>query len=171
MMVTFHGWKRFELNDVMKFHEVSETTFHSIMRRSLVINRKGRFVSAERLAQLPPGVQGYFLMQEDMKDFVTSQKYADGGGDGGLSRATTRSACGLLVEEVAPLTPGPLAGPSHVSRHAPVGAVRVAAHGVAAHGFQTHSTRSAECTRGPDATYPCCRTVSTTGKTHARSPS
>ena len=60
-MVTLRGWKRFELNDIMKFHGVSEATFHSIMRRSLVINCKGRFVSAERLAQLPPGVQGISL--------------------------------------------------------------------------------------------------------------
>ena len=65
---------------------------------------------------LPPGVQGYFLMQEDMKDFVTSkptagvclrfswvtspnsvwtvslkrfESYVDGGGDGGLSGGPT----------------------------------------------------------------------------------
>ena len=138
-MVTFHGWKRFELNDIMKFHGFTETTW--------VINCKGRFVSAERLAQLPPGVHGCFLMQEDMKDFVTSppaagalftiimgdlsdfseklEKYADGGGDGGLTRATMRSlACPSQKRRRQSLCP------SHVSRHAPVGAARVAAHGV-----------------------------------------
>ena len=96
-------------------------------------------------------------MQENMKDFVTSspaagalftiimgdlsdfsvvafrdklEKYADGCGDGGLTRATMRSACGLPAEEAAPPAPDSSAGPSHVPRHAPVCAVRVAAHGV-----------------------------------------
>ena len=67
-------------------------------------------------------------MQEDTIDFVTSQpaagplfsivlgelcsfsvatfrqetgRYAEGGGDGGLTRATMRAACGLLAEDVA----------------------------------------------------------------------
>ena len=68
-------------------------------------------------------------MQEDVKDFVTSQPAAgalftvvlgelcdflalrpsgerlkgtlEGGGDGGLTRATTRAACGLPAEDVA----------------------------------------------------------------------
>ena len=120
-MVTFRGWKRFEMNETMKFNGVTEATFPSLMRRSLVILCKGRFVSAARFAPLPPSAQGYFLMQEDMKDFVTSKPaagalftilmgelsqfsiksfewYADGGGDGGLTRATMRSACGLRVE-------------------------------------------------------------------------
>ena len=69
-MVTFHGWKRFEMNSTMKFHGITEATFPSIMRRSLVILCKGRFVSAARLARLSVGTQGYFMMQEDMKDFV-----------------------------------------------------------------------------------------------------
>ena len=75
-MVTFHGWKRFEKKSTMKFHGITEATFPSIMRRSLVILCKGRFVSAARLARLPVGTQGYFLMQEDMKDFVTSRPAA-----------------------------------------------------------------------------------------------
>ena len=120
-MVTFVGWKRFEMNATMKFHSITEAIFPSIVRRSLVILCKGRFVSAARLARRPPGAQGYFLMQEDMKDFVTSkpatsalfsilmsdlsqfsvdrfrgkiESDADGGGDGGLTRATMRLACG-----------------------------------------------------------------------------
>ena len=75
-MATFHGWKRFEVTSTMKFHGITEATFPSIMRRSLVILCKGRFVSAARLARLPVGTQGYFLMQEDMKDFVTSRPAA-----------------------------------------------------------------------------------------------
>ena len=102
------------------------------MRRSLIINCTRRFVTAERLASLLPGTQGYFLMQEVMKDFVTSQpaagalftvvlgelcdfsvatirqkiaKHAEGGGDGGLTRATMRANCGLPAEDEA-LRPG-----------------------------------------------------------------
>ena len=127
-MVTFSGWKRFEMNETLKFHEVTEMTFPSIMRRSLIINCKARSVSAQRLASITPGKEEYFLMQEDMKDFVTSQpaagalftvvlgelcdssvatfwqkieRYAEGGGDGGLTRATMRAACGLPAEDVA----------------------------------------------------------------------
>ena len=53
-MVTFSGWKRFEMNETIKFHGVTEMTFPSIMRRSPTINCKGRFVGAQRLASLPP---------------------------------------------------------------------------------------------------------------------
>ena len=110
-MVTFYGWKRFEMNETLKDHGVTEMTFPSIMRRSLIINCKPRFVGAERLVSLLPGTQGYFLKQEDMKDFVTSlpaagalftivlgdlcdfsvasfwkkiERYTEGGGDGML---------------------------------------------------------------------------------------
>ena len=75
-MVTFSGWKRFEVNETLKFHGVTEMTFPSIMRRSLIMNCKGRFVGAERLASHLPGTQGCFLMQEDVKDFVTSRPAA-----------------------------------------------------------------------------------------------
>ena len=50
-MVTFSGWKRFEMNETLKFHGVTEMTFPSIMRRSLILNCEGRFVSAQRLAR------------------------------------------------------------------------------------------------------------------------
>ena len=51
-MVTFLGWKRFEMNETLKFHGVGEMTFPSIMRRSLIINCTGRLVGAQRLASL-----------------------------------------------------------------------------------------------------------------------
>ena len=51
-MVTFSGWKRFEMNETLKFHEVTEMSFLSIMRRSPIMNRKERFVSAQRFASL-----------------------------------------------------------------------------------------------------------------------
>ena len=128
-MVTFLGWKRFEMNETLKFHGVTEMTFPSMMRRSLILDRMGRFACAQRLASLLPGTQGYSLVQQDMKDFVTSQPAAgalltivlgelcdflalrpsgkrlkdtlEGGGDGGVRRATTRAACGLPAEDVA----------------------------------------------------------------------
>ena len=59
-MVAFSGWKRFEMNDTLKFHGVTEMTFPSTMRQSLIVNCKGRFVGAQRLASLLPGTQGYF---------------------------------------------------------------------------------------------------------------
>ena len=72
-IVTFSGWKRFETNETLKFHGVTEMTFPSIYETiSHIINCKGRFVSAQRLASISPGTQGYFLLQEDMKDFVTT---------------------------------------------------------------------------------------------------
>ena len=58
--VTFSGWKRFEMNETLKFHGVTEMTLLSIVRRSLIINCKGRFVGAERLASLLLGTQGTF---------------------------------------------------------------------------------------------------------------
>ena len=104
------------MNDTLKFHGVTEMTFRL-------------FVGAQRLASLLPGTQGYFLIQEDTKDFVTSQpaagalftivlkelcdlgvatfwqkieRYTDeGGGDGGLTKATMPAACGLPAEDVA----------------------------------------------------------------------
>ena len=70
-MGTFSVWKTFEMNETLEFHGVTEMTFPSIKRRSLIVNCKARFVGAQRLASLPLGTQGYFLMQEDRKDFVT----------------------------------------------------------------------------------------------------
>ena len=125
------------MNATMKLHGITEATFPWIMRGSLVILCKGRFVSAARLARLPLGAQGYILMQDDMKDFVTSkpaagalfailmgdlsqfsavgfrekiESYADVGGDGGLTRATMRLACGLQQELHTPRSAG---GPVH----------------------------------------------------------
>ena len=99
------------MNETLKFHGVTEMTFPSTV---------GRSACAQRLASPLRGTQGYFLMQEDMNDFVTSQptivfgelcyfsvatfrrkigRYAEG--DDGLIRATMRASCGLLAEDVA----------------------------------------------------------------------
>ena len=164
-----------------------------------MINCKGRFVSAERLAQLPPGVQGYFLMQEDMKDFVTSspaagalftiimgdlsdfsvvafreklEKYADGGGDGGLTRATVRYACGLPAEEAAPLAPIPrqVLRTCHAMRLSVLCVSRPMESNLWNPGA-FHTVSRANKRSCCAAMSPCCRTVSTTGTTYARSTS
>ena len=127
-MVTFSGWKRFEVNGTLKFYGETEMAFPSFVRRPLIINCKGRFVSAQLLASLLPDTQEHFLTQEEMKDFVTSppaagapfttvldelcdfsvatsrqkiERHAECGGDGGLTKATMRAACGLPAEDVA----------------------------------------------------------------------
>ena len=103
-------------------------TFPSIVRRSLIINCKARLVSAQRLASLLPGNPGVLyhagrherfrvtsqpaagalsLVLGELCDFNVAtfwqkiERYAEGGGDGGLTRATMRAACGLPVEDVA----------------------------------------------------------------------
>ena len=48
-MVCSDGWKRLEMNDSMKFGSITESTFPSIMRRSLVILMKGRIISEEQM--------------------------------------------------------------------------------------------------------------------------
>ena len=57
------------MNETLKFHGVTEMTFPSTVRRSLIINCTGRFAGAQRIASLPPGTQEHFLMQEDMERF------------------------------------------------------------------------------------------------------
>ena len=59
-MVTFPGWKRFEMNETLKFHGVTEMTFPLIVRRSLIVNCNGGFVGAQRLASLPGHPRGTF---------------------------------------------------------------------------------------------------------------
>ena len=72
-IVTFTGWKRFEMNETLKFNGETESAFPSNMRRSLRDQLEGKV--HQRGAPCTPlaGTQGYFLMYEDMKDFVTSK--------------------------------------------------------------------------------------------------
>ena len=50
-MVSLVGWKRFEMNDIMRFLGTSEASFNSIYRRSLVIEHKARFLTPEAMLQ------------------------------------------------------------------------------------------------------------------------
>ena len=73
-MVELIGWKRFELNKLVKFVGCDETNWWSIMRRSLVVQFNGRFVNAQRIAKLGGAAAaasyGVFLMDNNLKTFL-----------------------------------------------------------------------------------------------------
>ena len=78
-MITIEGWKRFEMNEPMAFRSVPERSFNSILRRSLVVILKGRFVSEQvfECVTLPPGVAtaadiGYNKIDPDLPAFRKS---------------------------------------------------------------------------------------------------
>ena len=127
------GWKRMELNRLIKFAHVSEATFQSIFRRCLLIKIKARFVDAQYIADKLPDASKYglFVRDPDMKEFLGgSQAIAAGlilqhafeaeynlvgcrkkiedyrvhGGDHGLTEREMRIACEL--PPAPPLTTG-----------------------------------------------------------------
>ena len=51
-LIRFIGWKRFEMNQSLTFQGVTEETFPSMMRRTLVILVKARFVPVDVLAKM-----------------------------------------------------------------------------------------------------------------------
>ena len=64
----------------MTFRSVPDSSFNSILRRSLVIVLKGRFVAEDALKnlRLPPGVSsaaqiGYFQTESDLPSFLQSR--------------------------------------------------------------------------------------------------
>ena len=69
-MVELSGWKRFELNKLMKFVGCDETNWWSIMQRSLVVQFNGRFVNSAKIEKLggPDAVAKYgvFLMDNSL---------------------------------------------------------------------------------------------------------
>ena len=56
-LVELIGWKRFELNNLMKFVGVDETSFFSIFRRSLVVEYHGRLTTQAKIAKLGGAVE------------------------------------------------------------------------------------------------------------------
>ena len=124
-MVEFKGWKRFEMNQLMNFSEVTEENFDSIMRRSCVGHFKGRFVTERKMAEFggeaAAAVHGIFERDTDLKRFLGSDEAINytmelligfakryslkaceqiiedyvDGTDGGLTRRCMRQACGL----------------------------------------------------------------------------
>lgn len=119
------GWKRLEVNKMMQFLGVSEGTFDSVLRRSLVFDIKCRFFDGEYLATHYPDHEqdGVFAKVANMKEKlmhpsrlaaaiqiqhvweashssavcdVLIENYAALGGDAGLTEDVMRKSCGLL---------------------------------------------------------------------------
>ena len=126
-MIALKGWKRFEMNELLRFAGTKEGSFMSVFRRSLVIVHKARFVSQSELQTMFPegdaASHGYFLRDPTLKAFVTSPRAAQAfmsmllgfkakhdveecrkfiddyaeGGDGGVTWTAMRAACNLPV--------------------------------------------------------------------------
>ena len=132
------GWKRMEVNKIMKFMGVSEENFLSILRRALVWWPKARFIDGEYLEKHVPEheLDGVFPKDPSLKVFLESgpavaaglriqhafetkhrkkdceaiiEGYAYLGGDLGITEAKMRQACGLRPRvRHAHLNQGPL---------------------------------------------------------------
>ena len=74
--VQLTGWKRFEMNQAPSFRGVSEHTFPSILRRSLVAEMKARFLTHQELRRrFPRGgneEQGIFPRNPETKEMLRS---------------------------------------------------------------------------------------------------
>lgn len=79
-MIALVGWKRYEMNELLRFAGTTEHSFMSVFRRSLVIIHKARFVSKSDLNTLFPNgdgnAHGYFERDQTLKEFVTSKRAA-----------------------------------------------------------------------------------------------
>ena len=124
----FHtvGWTRLEVNRIMQFLGVKNSTFNSMFRRSLVWKAKARFIHKKFLAKYPDHeLDGIFEADPSLNKFLTtSQASVAGlrlqwafecdhnkedcyqiiedycnGGDNYLTEDTMRSACGLPVRQ------------------------------------------------------------------------
>ena len=134
-LVELIGWKRFELNNLMRFVGVDETSFVSIFRRSLVVEYKGRFTTAAKIERIGGAAKaakvGIFEMKNDLKDFLKGKcaaqllfKLVHGAMmdtpkdamhafieeyveslDEGLTRQKIREACGLRDKKAGEATP------------------------------------------------------------------
>jgi hypothetical protein len=125
-MLEVNGWKRLEVNKIMRFCGVTNGNFNSILRRSLVWKPKARFLNRAYLQEHYPdsGKDGIFPADSELKQFLTSgpailaglrlqhgfeyrhgsdecraiiEQYAALGGDMGLTEDVMRSACGLAL--------------------------------------------------------------------------
>ena len=78
--VELDGWKRFEMNSTLSFKGVSEGTFDSILRRSLVVELRGNFVPAAVLHRQYPsgdgGEHGVFQKDPALKPWARSSSAA-----------------------------------------------------------------------------------------------
>ena len=74
-LISMKGMKRFELNRVLRFVNISEQTFDSIYRRSLVINLQAKFTPEAEYRSLPESdaaASGVFAKAGSLKSFLSS---------------------------------------------------------------------------------------------------
>lgn len=123
-MLEIVGWKRIEMNRLMRFAGVTEINFQSILRRSFVWKPRARFVDEEYLLNHYPNhaADGVYPKKPLLKKFLSSgpaaaaglrlqhgfealhspadcrhriEAYAALGGDDGMTEDCMRLACGL----------------------------------------------------------------------------
>ncbi len=127
-LIELPGWKRLELNTLVKFAGVTEANFNSIYRRGWVMQYKARFMDADYLNNSFPDHEsvGVFRRDPTLKDFLKSgpaiaatlrklwgflmqhsyndcvstiESYVVRGGDGGLTKKSLRFCCGLAEQQ------------------------------------------------------------------------
>lgn len=99
-VISLVGWKRMELNRLIKFQGIDESNFHSIFRRCRLIRSKARFVEAAALKDIPdPANAGFFLRQPDLKEFLQSGPAVAAGLriQHSFETAHSRNDCELLI--------------------------------------------------------------------------
>ncbi len=127
-MLEIIGWKRIELNRLMRFGGVTDINFQSILRRSFVWKPRAKFLDKEYLDQHYPNAaaDGVFPKKPLLKTFLSSgpasaaglrlqhgfeaihspeecrhsiEAYAALGGDDGLTEDSMRISCGLKARD------------------------------------------------------------------------
>ena len=74
-LISMKGMKRFELNRVLRFANISEQKFYTIYRRSLVINLHANFIPEKEYRILPKSdaaASGVFAKDDSLKSFLSS---------------------------------------------------------------------------------------------------
>ena len=103
-LIELCGWKRLELNKLVKFQGVSEASFDSLFRRSQVCVLRGRFLPAERVARFDnPAEQGVFCKDPTLKAFLKSGPAVTATWKilHGFMSLHNRKACDELIEQYA----------------------------------------------------------------------
>ncbi|CAE7796366.1 unnamed protein product [Symbiodinium sp. CCMP2592] len=73
-MIELVGWKRYELNRLLKFQGVCEQNLPSVLRRGLVWKPMARFIEESVIFEVYPdaNLDGYFSKDDTLKDFLRS---------------------------------------------------------------------------------------------------
>ena len=103
-LVELIGWKRLELNKVVRFHGVTEQSLNSILRRSWVCVIKSRFVNQDQLNSISNATDhGIFLKKPELKNFVKqhSTKASMWSIIQGFMSENSRKSCIDMIEEYA----------------------------------------------------------------------